>query len=255
MVKIRAKPIKTVCAYCNAEFLNKGTYLRLCCDRSCATKYRMKKAGDRMPWTDAEIDLLEKISGNYPSQEITKKYNGFCKRLGYPQRSENGVLNRLKRIGASQVATEDNWKMSTLAELLGVSRDKVRNWVSGRYQRGERPGGLLPCRRLSNITAISKKDFKKFASEYPEKLKGIHPENLLFVLGDRALVRKITTAGRPTTGYRHRIMNCQTGEIFESARQAGEKLFMNGKHILRQTKAGKKAYGVEFKILAIAGAG
>lgn len=243
----RAHPIESVCAFCGNTFLNEGYWLRRCCNRSCGAKLKLGKN----VWSQQEKDLLELIAGTVPRHDLPKVYNRRAVRHGFIRRSSNAVVIELKRLGLSQEATEDNWKISTLANLLGVNRDRVRTWTQGRHGGKGRSGGLLPYRKVSNTTAVSREDFAEFAHTYPEKLRGIHPRNLAFVLSDKKLIREIAAMGRPTTGYNHALICVETGQKFRSAKQAGRELFMHPKHILRQARKGKKAYGLTFKVLEI----
>ena len=212
----------------------------------------MKLCGAIHPWTAAEADLLEKISGLYPSFDIADRYNTRAKRRGLPKRTKNAVLAQMQRMGCSTIATEDNWSIANLARLLGIPNERVRSWLMGSSCNGRRAGGILPYRKAKRIVAISKLDFRKFAIDYPGRLRGIDAEHLLYVLGERDLVTRIINMGYPTGGYKHRIKNLESGEIFNSARAAGRSLHMDGSHILRQTKLGKKAYGVQFEIVSVA---
>lgn len=209
------------CQYCqqeiNFEKQKKNWKSKVFCTRSCAVKNSLKNRKNvNDPWTEAEIDLLGKWIGAKPIVLIAKEWNQIAKKRGWTERTINGIRVKAKRLASSQKTSlrsyKDNWDGGKLANILGIPTERVRGW---------RRRGLLDYTKLThNQTIISKKQFKKFAQEFPEELGGINPKNLRKILKDSKLVRAISVVNAPRMGRKMTIVRLDTGDIYPSARQA-----------------------------------
>ena len=193
--------------------------MRKFCSRSCATKYNISSRQDcGNPWSEEELNLLNKWIGNKPINLIKKDWNKIAEKKGWEKRSPEGIKAKATRLTAKSRGSVkcygDNWDSRKLARLLGVQQDKVRSW---------RRRGIIAYTKLSkNQTAISRKQLKEFAIAHPEELGGIEPKRLRRVLKDGKLVKNITQVAHnaPKVGRKITVVRLDTGDVYPSARSA-----------------------------------
>lgn len=90
---------------------------------------------DRKAWTQAELNLLERLVGRLSAATIAKRLH----------RPESSVVNKLKRFGTSRCVRE-GYTMRDLEQCLGEDRHKISAWIANgrlqdRLQGTQRHGG------------------------------------------------------------------------------------------------------------------
>jgi len=170
-------------------------------------------------WSKEEIDLLEKIFDKYPSFKCYNEYQKQAKKLGYPERSIWSIRwkMRLEFDGCRNIIRTDNFTVKDLSEILGLSKTTIQTWISKKK---------LHVMREKGMCIISKKSLKSFATKVPSQLAFVERDRLLYLFDDDDTVDKILSL-RPLTkkiGKNKRVMDLQTGRVYESLKQAAIEL-------------------------------
>lgn len=225
--------IVKICEHCQKEFtlnaiadprisdsLNQERLKKRFCSHSCAgfNSNRIFPYKERQKWGEEELEHLKKLIGKYPKGILIKKHQDYLKKTKKLPRTDNAILIKAKRLAQAQGTTLDPdqnyWTLTKLSDLLGVNYDRVRNWYRRRILSVINFGG--------NEIRITRKNFKQFAAQYPEELGGIEPKRLRATVKDSALVKGILVATNyaPKQGRKMTIVRLDTGDVFDSARQA-----------------------------------
>ena len=197
------------CERCQKPFTSKRP--RRFCDRRCAAIVATAKRGTPA-WSEDEKHFLETLAGNFPSNELVKRFQNKSKREGWPTRTDGAVKTEIKRLGLSLWCVWDNVNPSELARTLGVSRDRVELWCEK---------GLLPYRYVAGgKRAIELRGFTKFCRQHPGRLAGIDPERIEWLTRDSGVGEAIAKLPPPTLGYPQPVKRLDTGEEFPSVKAA-----------------------------------
>jgi hypothetical protein len=211
---------------------------QLCCDRSCGAKYRCIKKGNP-PWTAAEDEILERLSGRKLFPQIVAAVQRFNKRQGQPIRSRAAVKQRLVVAKIPCRPTIDNLSCSELRRFLGVSYDRLMRWF--------KEYGLPRRQSAPNRFAVSFKDFRAWAALHPHKLGGIDYDSLLWILEDEELARKCSELPSPSP-CPIAVKRLDTGEVFPSLGSAARSAFVSTTGIRQALKSTKEVCGIPFEV-------
>jgi len=74
---------------------------------------------DRRPWTQEELDTLDKLPGKVSAATIAKRL----------KRTETAVVMKVKALGHSRRVTE-GYTMRDLEECLGEDHHKIQKWIA-----------------------------------------------------------------------------------------------------------------------------
>jgi len=194
----------------------------------------------RTHWSADAVDFLGDIEGMDRFDFIVAKFNKQARKQGWAERSPIAIRVKLKRLGYSIRPTLDGFNCRTLAGYLDVYKDRVHGWVED---------GLLvaaPGLGGGSSRRIKTSDLIVFATKYPAKLHGIHPDRLKLLMS-RALIYKILTTPPNNTGIKLKVMRMDTGEVFDSIRDASRKTHISRTHVGKMLIAGSPACGITFK--------
>jgi hypothetical protein len=81
---------------------------------------------DRRPWTQQELDTLDKLLGRVSADTIAKRLN----------RTETSVVMKIKALGHSRRVSE-GYTIRDLEECLGEDHHKIQKWISNGWLRDE----------------------------------------------------------------------------------------------------------------------
>lgn len=190
------------------------------------------------PWSSEEIYYLEEIAGTDEISKIVKRFRLRGRRNGWPERTEQAVLVKMKKLKISFRPTEAGWNCTTLAEILDVSRDRVHDWVARKLLRSDRAKG----KRHHRITA---KNFICFARNHPEWLTDINQNNLCYIL-PQPLVNRVLAQTIRTQGIKQPVRTNE-GIAYPSLRAAAEGEYFSKAHIRKIAKSGRSTRnGISF---------
>jgi len=114
---------------------------------------------DRMPWTAAEVDLLERLVGTVSTATIAKRL----------RRSQVSVVNKLKRLHISRRVRE-GYTMRDLEVCLGEDHHKIRQWIASGWLRDHVQGTQRHDGNGKDIHRIREKDILSFVRNHPQEI-------------------------------------------------------------------------------------
>jgi hypothetical protein len=183
-------------------------------------------------WTDPELNYLQEIARTDEIDQLCKLYNKTAKQEGWAQRSHTAIKVKLKRLGLSYRPIDGGWTCSTLAEILGIGRDRAHDWIA----RGLLESSRRPSKRHHRIL---EGNFIDFAKNYPNWLTRIPEENLSILL-DKKTVDKILALPLVTKGVAIPVLSSRTHRKYRSIRHAERHEFFHRSTIHDCAILGKK---------------
>ena len=170
-------------------------------------------------WTQHELDLLEKMVERYPSFKCCKEYQKRAKQLGYPDRNDASIRHQVKvKFGGFRKITRlNNFTIRDLHEIFGIERNNFHNWIKE---------GKLHAERISKgLFMVSATSMRKFAHQYPHTLSYVDRDRLMYFFNDDAdFVNKILSLKKFKRGRRKKLLNKETGQVYDSVRDAAKSL-------------------------------
>lgn len=114
---------------------------------------------DRKAWTQAELNLLERLVGRLSAA-------GIAKRLHRP---ESSVVNKLKRLGTSRRVRE-GYTMRDLEQCLGEDHHKISAWIANGWLQDRLQGTQRHDGNGNDIHRIREKDILRFLKNHPREI-------------------------------------------------------------------------------------
>jgi hypothetical protein len=114
---------------------------------------------DRKPWTQAELNLLERLVGRLSAATIAKRLH----------RPESSIVNKLKRLGTSRRVRE-GYTMRDLEQCLGEDHRKISTWIANGWLRDRLQGTRRHDGNGRDIHRIREKDILQFLKNHPQEI-------------------------------------------------------------------------------------
>ena len=185
-------------------------------------------------WTTAELDSLESIAANMPPDLVSRNYNSWATRNGYPNRTHQALLTRISRCGMGRVYGD--WLSSSMiCRTIGVSINTTQYW-SDRYD--------IPCHRDGRRARFFRRsDLIRVARERPEIFGGIPADQLFLLLEDRQLADAIAVSHPRRAMEPRPVRAIETGWHYPSVRAAAARMFIARQAITYSIRTGGTAAG------------
>ena len=114
---------------------------------------------DRKPWTQADLNLLERLVGRLSVATIAKRLH----------RPESSVVNKLKRLGTSR-RVRDGYTIRDLEQCLGEDHHKISAWIANGWLRDRLQGTQRHGGNGSDIHRIREEDILRFIKNHPQEI-------------------------------------------------------------------------------------
>ena len=183
-------------------------------------------------WTPDEIEYLQSIARSDEITSIAAKFRNHAAKMGWPPRNENAVRVKLKRLKISFKPLDDGWTCTGLSEILGISRDRVHDWIV----RGLLKSSRKPGKRHHRILI---QNFVTFAKAHPEWLTDIDRSGLDYLLPPKIVDRILGQKCR-TRGIKFAV-RANTGKVYSSLREAARSEYFTKGHIKNLAITGKQS--------------
>jgi hypothetical protein len=80
-------------------------------------------------WSTEEIDYLVEIANTDAFYALVKTFQRKAQKEGWYPRGENAIKIKLKRLKISLKPIDGGWNCTGLAQVLGIDRDRVHDWI------------------------------------------------------------------------------------------------------------------------------
>lgn len=185
-------------------------------------------------WTQEEIKYLASIETLAPAIKTIARYQKYAKENGWPDRSAAAIRWRIyQRHGTSRV-NEACWRLSQIAEILGVKFGRVRSWVRTQKLRTTKAGPLH---------IVSKKQIRAFARSHPQLLSDSDWAAIAYLLDDEKLataIKQIPPSNQKTRAIK--VYDPTSGEIYPSLYAASKDLSVSQTTVRSWARAGRLEY-------------
>jgi hypothetical protein len=114
---------------------------------------------DRQPWTEKELDILERLLGRVSAATIGKRL----------KRTETSVAMKIKSLGHSRRVSE-GYTMRDLEECLGEDHHKIEKWVAKGWLRDHFQGTERHNGNGYDIHRMQEKDIMEFIKHHPQEI-------------------------------------------------------------------------------------
>jgi hypothetical protein len=182
-------------------------------------------------WSENELRVLQTLVNTFPIEMITAKINRFhCQNLTGIERTKTAVKARIRKMGYSRLATEDNMSAREWSRSLGLNVYRVQGWI--------RKQGL-GYRRGCNYLIISRNNMIAFAKRKPELLAGVSEDILLYYFAE-SLTNIILSKKAKCPDFMpiRKILRVDNNTIYPSLHEAERQLGMSRRSIKNEAKRG-----------------
>lgn len=162
------------------------------------------------PWTKEEEWTLEDLIGTDVFAVVCQRYQAIARKNGWPVRSKTALHLRVRHLGLSAIATDDNLNTQELARQLGIEPHRVRTWVA-RYSD-------LKPRKVGIHYRLSLQDLRRFALKRPHLFWGVDEIGLANLIGDTYAQHVLRKNQRKD--LRRPVLCVETGVVYPSIYQA-----------------------------------
>jgi hypothetical protein len=131
---------------------------------------------DRRPWTQGELDSLDRLLGKVSAATIAKRLN----------RTETSVVMKIKTLGHSRRVSE-GYTMRDLEGCLGEDHHKIQKWIAKGWLRDRLQGTRRHDGNGHDIHRFREKEILAFIKNHPEEINLGKVEPLWFL--DLVLLR------------------------------------------------------------------
>lgn len=246
---IGSKYIRT-CVKCKKEFdvkvmRNGRPSKRRTCSHAC---HHSIKAPRKPEWKKEELEYLDQLALAMPIVSVYKTYNRWASENGFERRTLNSIQHKVYRECGSTKPILGYFTFREIADLLRISTWTVAFWK----QLKTKPLEVYQRRKNKGTNYISRKSFRQFALNHPEKLGGTNRRGLLVLLEDEKLVDDILKA-HPKRNVSllppKRVRCIETNKIYASIHEASRANFVARPTMTRAIERGWRANGHHFEFL------
>ena len=114
---------------------------------------------DRRPWTQEELDSLDRLVGKVSAATIAKRL----------KRTETSVVMKIKALGHSRRVSE-GYTMRDLEECLGEDHHKIKKWISNGWLRDRLQGTRRHDGNGHDIHRFRESDILDFIKRHPMEI-------------------------------------------------------------------------------------
>ena len=114
---------------------------------------------DRRPWTQEELDSLDRLVGKVSAATIAKRL----------KRTETSVVMKIKALGHSRRVSE-GYTMRDLEECLGEDHHKIKKWISNGWLRDRLQGTRRHDGNGHDVHRVREKDILAFVKQHPQEI-------------------------------------------------------------------------------------
>lgn len=146
--------------------------------RSKANRLGFSRKNKRIPWSDAELDLLEAWAETKPFADLVQAWQRKARKLGWAKRSPEAIKKQLHKMGATSEPQVGWYKASALRAGLEASQWTIQSWLSSGKLKAQKKGDGIHADYL-----ISEKALADFALKYPAEVsERITPDGMCWLL-------------------------------------------------------------------------
>jgi hypothetical protein len=186
----------------------------------------------RLKWNEQETNYLLEIAQTDEIDEVCKRYNKMAKLEGWMQRTNDAIKAKLKRAKISYRPIDGGWTCTTLAEILGITRDRVHHLVYKGFLKSSREPGKRHHR-------ILERNFIAFAKDHPQHLMRVSEERLSILL-PHSIVKAIVSQPHKMPGFAIPVYSARTGRRYKSIKAAARQEFIDRSTITACVLSGAK---------------
>lgn len=238
------------CVKCKKEFdvkvlRNGRPSKRKTCSHAC---HHSIKAPRTPEWTKKEIEYLDQLAQAMPIVSVYRTYNRWAADNGFKTRTLSAIEHKVYRQCGSTKPILNYFLFTEIAQLLDIPYCTVAGWKCLKTK----PLDVYQRHKKKGHNYVSRKNFRQFALNHPEKLGGTNRRGLLVLLEDEQLVDDILKAHPKRNTPVHppkRVLCIETNKIYPSICEASRANFVARPTMTRAIKHGWRTNGYHFEFL------
>jgi hypothetical protein len=145
----------------------------------------------RYAWTKEEIEILYDLAGEAQAWELAELFMKESRKrgIGIP-RTLGAIKNKGSQHKIKFKGSENRWTAYALSKILHIHPDAITEWIRKKML-------IVPLKSPGGKQyVITRKQMRKLAAKYPQRLRNCDPDGLAFVLEDDKLINLIKPTGR-----------------------------------------------------------
>lgn len=167
-------------------------------------------------WTEPEIELLRSLAGDMPWPMVVKTYRQHASRRGWTERSPSALRRYAEDYGIHRRCVGEWLTTVHVAKAMNTSTFSVYRWIKDKQ---------LDSKTINRQHWISRAALRKLARRKPELFGGLSESDLVQLLDQEGIARRVAEQKLPARSVRHPVVCLETGQRFASigaaARAAG----------------------------------
>jgi hypothetical protein len=192
-------------------------------------------------WTPEQDDYLTELAGDVPPAMIAQHFNRWAKAHGYPTRTAFAISRRRHILGIS-VEVCGYWiNAGVVARALGIpTRTVLKTFETCPIER----------KRIGRCYFFTRRELKRWAQRYPERLGGFPRPNLIMLLESEELVDWILERHPQRYWKRRKIWFPTLKRVFHDCSSAAKAIHVDHSTIPAAIKAGRSTVaGIPFEVI------
>lgn len=186
-------------------------------------------------WTEDELLFVEALTGTLPTSELVAKVQAYQQEHNRKVRSRDAILIKISDLGLSRKRELDCYTRKGLQRILGITRTRCNKIFAA----------IRPT-KVGGTYSINRRQLKRVIYNKPELFAGIDADLLYFAIGQNSDTDTLRDHCEEVSRPKHRFFNTpiavkrlDTGEVFESIKEASEKTFIS-RSLISQAARGKR---------------
>lgn len=199
-------------------------------------------------WTPAEVESLLQLAGDVPYPVLSRCYNMWARRHGFPRRTPKAVVVKAQKCGATFTAVGSWLTTGGVARILGVRPSTVESWTA-RYPSLPRScyGGTRPVRY------IKRSRLRRWAEDHMHLFGGLEHSRLVMLFEDEEFADRILAlhpnrpSGIEATALSVRCVD--DGRVWQSLMAAARSLYVTHGALWHAIKENRPVLGLRLELI------
>jgi len=177
----------------------------------------------RSRWSQAEIEELERLVGDFPWSRVLAHFRAAASEYEWPHRTEGAIRAKAEEIAGSRIACGKWVRLSLIQQITGVTAPAAMRWV----HQGLLPA-LLEGHSGRGTYYVNRAGLRQFAQKHPHYFSGLSVSDLaaLFDLNSPLVDRFAAMPRQRLVGQPRPVRCLETGEEYPSAAAAARAIYV-----------------------------
>lgn len=212
------------------------------------------------PWGAEDDDALMDLVGDVPLAAVIKRFQQWCTDNDRPPRTKASIIHRIRRLGLHSRSTGQWITIGAVARAVGVSGERVREWIlhrgADRYGlKGQLKADRFPLRenrrgtKLLTLWWVNRTDLRAFAVKNPRLFGHLDRMDLVALLDDENAADAVLATAAGDRGMAHPVRCIDTGVSYPSLAAAARANYLTESWLSQAVRRDGCAGGLRWELI------